>query len=157
MSQAERIGVSRSIRAFEAGFPVVIVFGMDEDGERTLAENLDAMLHLPPFVIIHLDGELLRAPIVAAIGQSDLLPEVTDFFLKRLSLRPPRDEDGVGVGFDEPESLGGGFEGIRLEAARLGIEASHVTGDDVVFVPLLGAQPGLPDGVLEIGTDGRKG
>ena len=93
---------------------------------------------------------------VGAVGGAALPGEFADFFAEFPALGSPGDEDGVGVGFDESEAFGSGFVGVCEEGGGCWGEAGHVTGDDLVYVPLSG-ESGVPDGVLEVGADGGVG
>ena len=66
-------------------------------------------------MLIDLDGELLGAAVVEAVGDAVLLFEVADFLFQLFALRSPWDQDRVGFAVDEAEFFGSGFETIGLE------------------------------------------
>ena len=67
MLETECAGVIRSVRVFEAGESVVIVFQVDEDGKGVVAVKRDAVLEVLPFVVINLDSELLGTLVMLTL------------------------------------------------------------------------------------------
>lgn len=91
---------------------MVVVLMVIEDGKRFVAVEGQRRFEMLPFAVINLNGELLGTAEVTAIGVAVLFFQGSDFFGKFMAFRPPGYEDGVGVGFDQAEALGGGFEGV---------------------------------------------
>lgn len=89
-----------------------------EDGEGFVAVEGEEGFESLPFAVINLDGELLGAAVMGAVGGFPGAGESADFVFEFPAFGPPGDEDGVGVGFDEAEALGGGFEVVGGEILR---------------------------------------
>lgn len=95
---------------------MIRVFGMVEDGEGFFAVEAEVGLKVLPFAVIDLNGELLGAAVVAAIGDAVLLFEVADFLSELFAFRTPWDESGMGVAVNEAEIFGGSFEFVSAQA-----------------------------------------
>lgn len=130
---------------------------MGENGDGLVEEVHEAGFKSVPFILIDLDGELLGAATVTAVGRASLFGEGAEFFIKRFAFFSPRDEDGVSGGVDEAEFFGSGFKRISERPVLAGVarcKAGHPAGDDALVIPLFGFVPSLPDGLLEVGADG---
>lgn len=135
---------------------MVAVFGVFENREGFVAMEADLGFQVLPFVVVNLDGELLGAAIVAAVGNAVLDLEAANFFAEFFTFYAPRDEDGMSGTVDKAESFGGGFVAVGfgpIRAAILGIKTG-LAGNDVGFIPVVGFGACLPDGLLEVMADG---
>ena len=108
-------------------------------------------------MVVNLNCKLLGTLVVLATGRVFEAVQVADFLREGLAVSTPGDEDGVGGGGDEAKLFSGGFERIGAEGMGFRIEAGHVARYNVRLVPVGGSRACKPDGLLEVGADGRKG
>jgi hypothetical protein len=134
----------------ETGAGIVVVFREGEDGDGFVEEEGEAGFEGQPFVFIDLDGELLGAAVMAALGRAALFGELAEFFAEGSAFFAPWNQDGVGGGVDEAEFLSGSFEFVGKCPVFTGVLwlETGVAGDDALVVPVFGFFLCLPDGLL---------
>ena len=150
----------------EAEFRVVVVFGMDEDGEAVVAVGLDDAFgnHGGMDVFRDLDGVGLKCAVGVAGRRvvfpgtfADLVEEAEDFGGPGFILPGPagldgRDDDGCLGVRDDLEVFGGGFE-IEGEGPGGGIVGDLEAVEDGVFVPVAASEVEL----AEVVSNGLRG
>lgn len=132
---------------------MVVIFGMNEDGNGFIEKEIAFRFERAPFGIVNIDGVRLEPSVILHVWFAMLFVQSSKLRDELLRIVIPRDDDRVSVGGDELEFLGCGFvfEGVDASA---GVEAWHISRDDVLFVPAF-LMIGLPNSVLEVLLNGR--